>query len=244
VDDVLAISASPDGIMKSIQGKFKLKGDKYTPSTDYLGAQLSRMTNANGTQCWTQSSDKCVEESVKTVEEFLRSKGKILPRTPMRSDYKPELDTSPELAAEGHSNYQELIGILRWAAELGRLDILLEVKLMSIYLATPREQVFHIFGDLKKVPKCRIASDGNMKSPDGNMKTVWEKVMLNGNHHGPPMLYLGVQLSQIRGKIGDFAVCNRPTSMLRNHSRLLKNLEIEEDCCNERMHRVDQEFEV
>jgi hypothetical protein len=53
----------------------------------------------------------------------------------MRSDYKPELDTSPELAAEGHSYYKELIGILRWAVELGRLDILLEVSLMSTYLA-------------------------------------------------------------------------------------------------------------
>jgi hypothetical protein len=121
------------------------------------------MTNANGTQCWTQSSDKYVEESVNTVEEFLRSKGKILPtrfRTPMRSDYKPELDTSPELAAEGHSYYQELIGILRRAVELCWLDILLKVSLMSTYLAAPRkghlEQVFHTFRYLKRVPKRRI----------------------------------------------------------------------------------------
>jgi hypothetical protein len=53
VDDVLAISALPDGIMKSIQERFKLKGDKSGPPTDYLGA--------NGTTCWTQSSDKYVE---------------------------------------------------------------------------------------------------------------------------------------------------------------------------------------
>jgi hypothetical protein len=66
----------------------------------------------------------------------------------MRSDYKPELDTSPEMAAKGHSYYQELIGMLRWAVELGRMDILLEVSLM-----------FHIFGYLKKVPKKRIALD-------------------------------------------------------------------------------------
>jgi hypothetical protein len=75
----------------------------------------------------------------------------------------PCVDTSPELAAEGHSYYQELIGILRWAVELGRMDILLEVSLMSTYLAAPRdghlEQVFHIFGYLKKVPKKRIAFD-------------------------------------------------------------------------------------
>ena len=167
VDDVLAISVSPEGIMKSIQEKFKLKGDKYGPPTDYLGAQLSVMTNANGTECWTQSSDRYVEESVKNVEDFLKSKGRSLPaarvRTPIRSGYKPELDETPELAAEGHSYYQELIGILRWAVELGRLDILLEVSLMSTYLAAPREghleQVFHIFGYLKKVPRRRIAFD-------------------------------------------------------------------------------------
>jgi hypothetical protein len=73
------------------------------------------------------------------------------------------LDETPELAFEGHSHYQELIGILRWAVELGRLDILPEVSLMSTYLATPREghleQVFHIFGYLKKIPKRRISFD-------------------------------------------------------------------------------------
>jgi hypothetical protein len=74
VDDVLAISTSPDLIMKSIQERFKLKGDKYGPPTSYLGAQLSKMTIVNGTECWTQSSDKYIEESVKTVQEFLRSK--------------------------------------------------------------------------------------------------------------------------------------------------------------------------
>jgi hypothetical protein len=104
---VLAISVLPEGIMKSIQETFQLKGGKYGPPTNYLGAQLSTMTNVNGTQCWAQSSDKYVEESVKNVEVFLKSKGRSLPaarvRTPIRSDYKPELDTSPDLAAEGYS---------------------------------------------------------------------------------------------------------------------------------------------
>jgi hypothetical protein len=49
VDAVLAISTSPDLIMKSIQERFKLKGEKYEPPTSYLGAHLSKMTNANGT---------------------------------------------------------------------------------------------------------------------------------------------------------------------------------------------------
>ena len=52
---------------------------------------------------------------------------------------------------------------MRWGIELGRLDILLEVSLLSTYLASPREghleAAFHIFGYLKHHPKRKIAFD-------------------------------------------------------------------------------------
>ena len=45
--------------------------------------------------------------------------------------------------------YQNLIGVLRWLIELGRIDVLLEVSLLSQYLAAPRighlQQLFNIF---------------------------------------------------------------------------------------------------
>jgi hypothetical protein len=44
------------------------------------------MTNANGTECWTQSSDQYIEESVKTVQEFLRSKNNVLPNEIANAD--------------------------------------------------------------------------------------------------------------------------------------------------------------
>jgi len=63
--------------------------------------------------------------------------------------YRPELDTSPILGPEQANYYQSLIGILRWAIELGRIDIHIDVTLLSSYLAQPRvghfEQVWHIF---------------------------------------------------------------------------------------------------
>ena len=43
--------------------------------------------------------------------------------TPMSSAFLPELDTSEELNAEDLNFYQELIGILRWTNEIGRVDI-------------------------------------------------------------------------------------------------------------------------
>jgi hypothetical protein len=67
--------------------------------------------------------------------------------------YRPELDTSPILGPERANYYQSLIGILRWAIELGRIDIHIDVTLLSSYLAQPRvghlEQVWHIFSYLK-----------------------------------------------------------------------------------------------
>ena len=50
-------------------------------------------------------------------------------------DYKPKLDCTGEFKTDGLQWYQELIGLLRWACELGRVDILYEVAIMSKYLA-------------------------------------------------------------------------------------------------------------
>lgn len=168
VDDILCISHEPMQSMILIKNKFKLKGDKIEPPTDYLGAILEPMETDRGSTCWSQSSDKYVAAAVANVETFLRKKGKTLPgkkqcHSPFDSNYRPELDISPELATEGHRYFQELIGVLRWACEISRLDILLEVALLSAYLASPREghleAALHVFGYLKHHPKRKIAFD-------------------------------------------------------------------------------------
>ena len=68
--------------------------------------------------------------------------------------YHPSVDPTVELGAVGTQFYQENIGILRWAIELSRLNILFEVAILSQYLTNPWkeyfEQVYHIFGYLKQ----------------------------------------------------------------------------------------------
>ena len=54
------------------------------------------------------------------------------------SDYYLSEDITPKLDSEGLTFYQEQIGVLWWAIEVGRVDILLEVSLLSSYLALPR----------------------------------------------------------------------------------------------------------
>ena len=65
------------------------------------------------------------------------------------NDYRPELDTSRYCDDNQTTYYQNLIGVLRWIIELGRLDIAYEVSCLSRYLAAPRTghlvQCLHIF---------------------------------------------------------------------------------------------------
>jgi hypothetical protein len=41
----------------------------------------------------------------------------------MRADYRPELNVSPLFNMDQANYYMSLIGILRWAVEIGHLDI-------------------------------------------------------------------------------------------------------------------------
>ena len=165
VDDILSISDDPKSTLIALTRTFKLKDDRIEPPDIYLGAQLGIM-QVNDVECWTMSAEKYVISAVKNVEEALAKKGLRLPTkcyTPLPTDYRPELEVSPELKSDGIQLYQELIGVLRWAVELGRVDILLEASLMSTHMAMPREghlqQLYRMFGYLKLYPKRKLAFD-------------------------------------------------------------------------------------
>ena len=165
VDDVLCVSHDPLKTLQALQKFFKLKGDKIEEPEMYLGAEISKMQGDNG-EFWTMSGEKYVKTAVSNLEDVLTSRGHRLPTkcyTPLSNNYKPELDTSQELKADGVVEYQELVGVLRWAVELGRVDINLEVSKMSSYLASPRighlQQIYHIFGYLKQKPKRKLGFD-------------------------------------------------------------------------------------
>ena len=144
VDDLLAISADATKVLQGIQAVFKFKDDKIVRPEVYLGAQLDTMT-IDGFDGWTMSSQKYVKAAINNVEEVLGRTNQRLPTkcgTPLKSGYRPELDTSQELKHDVLQRYQELIGLLRWAVELGRVDILLKTALMSTHLALPRRGIW------------------------------------------------------------------------------------------------------
>jgi len=179
VDDVMASSHNALDLMKELGRGIKYKNDKIEPPGNYLGAQLKKKTLPNGMHCWSLSSDKYVNAAISNVDESVKKKNRRVPcksKTPMTSDFIPELDGSNELSQEDLTFYQELIGILRWATELGRTDILHEVSILSQYQACPREghlnELLHIFGYLKRRPKMSIYMDPSLPNIDyGDFKT-------------------------------------------------------------------------
>ena len=163
VDDILAISCEAEAILKDVQTTFKFKNDKIELPEFYLGAKLQEKP-INNIKCWTVSSHDYVKAAIKNVQEAIKNTSRKLPtkhvEAPMSASYVPELDVTEELSEEDTTFYQELIGVLRWATEIGRVDILLEVSLLSQYQANPREghleQLLHIFGYLNRHAKVTL----------------------------------------------------------------------------------------
>ena len=92
--------------------------------------------------------------------------------TPMIASYRPELYVTPELDPIMAAYYMSLIGILQWIVELGRVDIYLEVFMMSSHMDLPKEghieQLFHMFSYLSKYHNTEMVFDPSDPVIDGS----------------------------------------------------------------------------
>jgi hypothetical protein len=109
-----------------------------------LGDKLKKTVLTNVVVAWGMRSSKYVHYAVQNVKEYLAALPgyQMLMKKasgPFAGGYKPELDESPELDPTRANFYQSQIGILRWCVELGRIDIITEVSILSTYLCLPRE---------------------------------------------------------------------------------------------------------
>lgn len=181
-DDALCISEYPERTLRNELGRyFKLKEESIGPPKIYLGGNVRKVMLEHGVEAWAFGSSQYVQQAVANVEKYLEDRRRLgddrfkIParaNTPMRTSYRPELDTSPELIGQDASYYMSLIGVLRWIVELGRADICLECSMMSSCLALPRighlEQVMHIFGYLKQHHNAELVFDPTYPEIDEN----------------------------------------------------------------------------
>ena len=170
VDDILCVSHEPQVVMDYLASKYTLKKGSVKEPDAYLGAEVKKWTiegadNPSKVR-WAMSSDLYVKRAVTEVERELDEIGERLSTkvsTPMSQGYRPEVDTTPELDAKRANYFQGLIGVLRWICELGRVDILVDVAMLSRFLASPRrghlDQAFHIFAYLKRYNRSSMVFD-------------------------------------------------------------------------------------
>ena len=170
VDDVAATMEDPKEFMDALSKRFTLKEGSVQEPELYLGADVKKWYIADsddpGKVRWALAFTKYTKRAIADLEMELDAVGKRLPTkvsTPMASGYQPELDQSPELNPERKNYFQGLIGVLRWICELGRVDILMPVSMLSCYLVSAREghmdQVFHTFAYLKRYETSTLVFD-------------------------------------------------------------------------------------
>ena len=171
VDDIMCASHDPKSVMEKIGNTYEIKDGEIGPPKIYLGAGTELFQLPDGTTAWSMVSKQYVKAAVETVTNLLLEDGRELKppsakkahKGPLPTTYKPELDTTRELNPDKVQRYQQIIGILRWAIELGRVDILHEVSIMSQYQANPREghleALYLIVHFLSNNPMKRIVFD-------------------------------------------------------------------------------------
>jgi hypothetical protein len=83
--------------------------------------------------------------------------------TVLPTNYGPELDISMLCDNVLLHVYQQKIGVLRWAVEMGQINKTTEVSMLAAYCAAPRmghfNAMLHIFVFLKLHPRSRLVFD-------------------------------------------------------------------------------------
>ena len=153
VDDILICSEHPKKYMDQLGTAFMLKPGSVDEPKVYLGADFRKKRLQNGDDIWITGANSYLKEAIRVFQNVMKKSGMKVSgnaKTPFSNqNYRPELDLSSFCSNEQIHLFQQLIGMLRWLIELGRVDIQLETTKLSSYLAGPRighlHQALHIF---------------------------------------------------------------------------------------------------
>jgi len=138
------VAKNPKAILDKLDQHFLLKPESRAKPKVYLGAEIGMhvFEKQPGKPYWSMGSQAYIKESVKNVETHLQKQHRELKSkvsSPLPINYSPELDATPLCDEDDVSEYHSRIGVLRWAVELGRIDICTEVSIMAAFAASPQK---------------------------------------------------------------------------------------------------------
>jgi hypothetical protein len=127
----------PGTSLAQIDKYFKIKPGSIMEPTFYLGAKLKKTVMPNGVVAWGMSSSKYIQSVVQNMQKYLKKNGdrrlKKKASAPFEATYRADIDERPVLGLKIANYFQYQIGILRWCVELGRIDIIIEVSMISTF---------------------------------------------------------------------------------------------------------------
>ena len=143
VDDILHVAYNTKLDMDKLNREYRLKEDSGPPER-YLGANIEKVQLQDGSVAWSATCVDYLKGAIENVNKMLQEDDSALKncgdgKRPYPLSYRPEIDVTKELNPQLLNRYQQLIGTLRWAIELGRIDIYTEVSCLSQHLCNPRE---------------------------------------------------------------------------------------------------------
>jgi Reverse transcriptase (RNA-dependent DNA polymerase) len=181
-DDLLVIAEKPMEILMLLDQHYVLKPGSIGEPKRYLGAEVGHYYLPNNPEkpVWYMSSEKYIKEAIRNVKTWLDNRNrKLKGKAPsvLPSGYRPELDTTKYCDDEEGNYYQQQIGVLRWAVELGRIDIAVEVSMLASFTAAPRlghfDALLHIYAYLSQQGRSKLVFDDSYVIIDDEEKQDW-----------------------------------------------------------------------
>ena len=151
-DDVLVLAVNPNYISNKFKDTYKIKA--FEAQKVHLGCEYSQVRNG-ATNWWVMGSSTYITECLRKFCALLNFTTLRKEKLPCSPGDHPELDLIPLLCEAQHFIYQQLVGMVEWAVQIGRFDIRYALTSLNRFLAAPREGhlswLVKIFGYLQSV---------------------------------------------------------------------------------------------
>ncbi|MGH2412903.1 MAG: reverse transcriptase domain-containing protein, partial [Microcystaceae cyanobacterium] len=176
VDDFIVAAKQPMIYLYQLGKKFTLTGG--TPPETYLGQTLEMLEDQSG---WKISTAEYLKKCLPIVTKISKREHLGTASTPTKTDWHPEMYTSPLLNDTKRREYQQLLGIGIWLVTIGRIDITFAITSLSRYTHIAREEHFddlvRVFKYLNKYPNRYLTfEDGELLLEFPlQMKEIWKK---------------------------------------------------------------------
>lgn len=211
VDDCLVISHKCVEITNALKNEYHFTLKDEGPPSRYLGAEIGRFQLTTNLETWYMSADLYLEKTLVEVEKkwgdlknMFKNRSKL--DTPAPTKFHPEVDQTDFLEDDDVCLYQSYIGIIRWAVELGRIDICHTAGVLASYMSCPRKghmlAVLRVFAYLKKHNSSKLVFDACHRDYDDIEWTSHDWKRFYPDIHGellppnmPPPRGKAVQLS-------------------------------------------------